>query len=372
MERQVDLFRSFRVWPPVRREDPERVVCHMMKGRGVWQLALTYIGAVVGAGFASGQEILYFFAIYGIPGLWGALLAGVGFACFGGLVYQLSRRHRIRAYHDFLQLILGRRLGRIADCWLMAYLFGSLVIMLAGCRAIFQQHLELPGTIGLVVSLLIVFGTLFYREEGVIAVNWLLVPAMICGILLVTLGTDPLAGGEAGFAVPAGERNFPGWALSSLLYVSYNLLGGLVVLVSLSRVPGSFSMGGPVGGGLGLGCLVFLITAFLQGRWETIEGVELPLLFFAGKSSWHLGIFYALVLWFAMLTSAVAVLLGLVIRFRHYSFLSEKELTLIFLFLASVFSTFGFSALVRTVYPFFGYLGLLILLGLLRRSWIEK
>ncbi|HHX50373.1 MAG TPA: hypothetical protein GX711_02915 [Clostridia bacterium] len=344
----------------------------MMKSRGVWQLACTYIGAVVGAGFASGQEIVYFFAIYGLPGLWGALLAGLGFAIFGGMVYQISRRYQVRVYHEFLQLILGKRLGKIADYWLMTYLFGSLVVMLAGCRAIFQQHLEVPGTIGLGASLLIVYGALSCREEGVIAINWLLVPVMIFGILLVTLGKGPLMGGETGFAYPVGESRFLGWALSSLLYVSYNLLGGLVVLVSINEASGRSSMGGPVLGGLGLGFLVFLITVFLQGHLGIIEGVELPLLFLARQSGLFLGALYALVLWFAMLTSAAVALLGLGTRFRHHSVLPENGLTMIILLLAAVFSALGFSSLVRTVYPFFGYLGLMILAGVLNRVWQER
>ena len=209
-----------------------------------------------------------FFAIYGLPGLWGALLAGLGFAIFGGMVYQISRRYQVRVYHEFLQLILGKRLGKIADYWLMTYLFGSLVVMLAGCRAIFQQHLEVPGTIGLGASLLIVYGALSCREEGVIAINWLLVPVMIFGILLVTLGKGPLMGGETGFAYPVGESRFLGWALSSLLYVSYNLRG-LVVLVSINE-----ASDGPIWGtrswGLGLGSGL-LITVFLQGHLGIIE-----------------------------------------------------------------------------------------------------
>lgn len=39
------------------------------------QIAFTYIGTVVGAGFASGKEIVEFFVQYGSQGLVGILLA---------------------------------------------------------------------------------------------------------------------------------------------------------------------------------------------------------------------------------------------------------------------------------------------------------
>jgi hypothetical protein len=41
----------------------------------VFQIASAYIGTVVGAGFASGQEVLLFFATCGYEGLWGILVS---------------------------------------------------------------------------------------------------------------------------------------------------------------------------------------------------------------------------------------------------------------------------------------------------------
>ncbi len=45
------------------------------KDIGIFKIAATYIGTIVGAGFASGQEVLQFFGVFGIKGLWGLLLA---------------------------------------------------------------------------------------------------------------------------------------------------------------------------------------------------------------------------------------------------------------------------------------------------------
>ncbi|HEX3032027.1 MAG TPA: hypothetical protein VHS59_07255 [Bacillota bacterium] len=38
--------------------------------RRSWQIAATYIGTVVGAGFASGQETLQFFLLPSVYGAW--------------------------------------------------------------------------------------------------------------------------------------------------------------------------------------------------------------------------------------------------------------------------------------------------------------
>ena len=47
----------------------------MVKGNRVttFKVAATYIGTVIGAGFASGQEILQFFSVFGNMGILGLI-----------------------------------------------------------------------------------------------------------------------------------------------------------------------------------------------------------------------------------------------------------------------------------------------------------
>ena len=54
-------------------------------------MAAAYRGAVVGAGFASGQEALIFFVIYGPRGIWGILAAALGFAVLGALSFAAAQ-----------------------------------------------------------------------------------------------------------------------------------------------------------------------------------------------------------------------------------------------------------------------------------------
>ena len=77
----------------------------------IWQVALTYIGAVIGAGFASGQEILQFFAVFGGKGLLGAAVAAGMFALIGGEVLILAQEIKAKSYQTVLDHLCGRRLG---------------------------------------------------------------------------------------------------------------------------------------------------------------------------------------------------------------------------------------------------------------------
>ena len=45
-----------------------------------------YIGTVIGAGFASGREIIEFFGVYGVKGIFGMIISGVLFSLAGSLL----------------------------------------------------------------------------------------------------------------------------------------------------------------------------------------------------------------------------------------------------------------------------------------------
>ena len=54
------------------------------------KVAATYIGTVVGAGFASGQESLQFFAIFKGRGLIGLLIVTILFILYGYIIMELG------------------------------------------------------------------------------------------------------------------------------------------------------------------------------------------------------------------------------------------------------------------------------------------
>jgi len=72
-------------------------------------LIMGYLGAVVGAGFASGQEILQFFVEYGTYGIWGVGLALFLFALCGSLLMYVVHRESIHNYQEMLKYLLGEK-----------------------------------------------------------------------------------------------------------------------------------------------------------------------------------------------------------------------------------------------------------------------
>lgn len=336
----------------------------MSAGMRIIGLALTYVGAIIGAGFASGQEILYFFVRFGYWGLWGTAVAGLGFMLLGALFFRLAQEEEISSYHRLLPFLLGRTWGRIIAICLSLYLFSGLVIMLAGCGAVFWEYFHLPHGIGVLISALVLVAALLLKEEGVLAFNTLLVPLIILGALLISIltryGVDPIP-------ISPGETGGTGWLVSSLLYISYNMIGGMVILV---RFTGSSLSVGVLGSWLGgaiLGFLAWVLAGTLLVNYEMVKAVELPMLHLANRSSPLVGLIYAFVLWFAMLTSAVVDVAVLAHRFSQ-GYFSYFTWVAILLLVGGALTKVGFTVLIQTIYPFFGYIGLIVLAALLFRA----
>ena len=53
-------------------------------------ISFAFIGTVVGAGFASGQEAMLYFSAFGTQGMWGAVLGSVLMLIAGVTILQLG------------------------------------------------------------------------------------------------------------------------------------------------------------------------------------------------------------------------------------------------------------------------------------------
>ncbi|UUZ93934.1 hypothetical protein LJK87_04485 [Paenibacillus sp. P25] len=106
----------------------------MKRWGNVLQISFTYIGTVVGAGFATGQEILQFFTRYG----WMATLT-IGIACalfvwLGIKLMLIAHELNAKSYEDLNNLLFGPKIGGYVSLFTLITLFGVTTVMLAGAR----------------------------------------------------------------------------------------------------------------------------------------------------------------------------------------------------------------------------------------------
>lgn len=337
-------------------------------------IIMGYLGAVIGAGFASGQEIVQFFVNYGRPGFQGALLAAVLFAASGGMLLYIAHEQKMSNYQDILAYLLGKKVGKIVDFLLAIFLFLGISTMLSASGAVFYEHLYLSKYWGILLAYLMVVIALAAGKQGLIYSYNLLVPIKIVLLLLISgyvaifMG-DVQVTASAAYLSPQGQN---GWPLASILYVAYNFSLAMVVLSEYQSVSSkSDGVKGAIEGGLILGLLVILNYGALCKFLPVVMHYQVPMLFVAGHISPAAKYVYTLVLWMGILTTAIANAYGFAQRFSRFTGLSYSLCLVLCMTLALPLATQNFSSLVNKVYPAFGILGILILLAL-SYSFLKK
>jgi uncharacterized membrane protein YkvI len=170
-------------------------------------------------------------------------------------------------------------------------------------------------------------------------------------------------------AVNVGDNGLiTNWLLAALLYVSYNTVISIAVLgpLGVEARHRKAIRNGAILGGLGLGVGSIMIYLALSGQLENIEKLEVPMLYIAGGISSVVQIIYAVVLIAEVYTTAVGSLYGFASRITDISKNPRKGRIIVIAasLIALVASQFGFSNLVKYLYPAVGYGGIVLLICL--------
>ncbi len=343
----------------------------MLHSRARLMLVSGYLGAVIGAGFASGQEIVQFFVVYGGSGIKGCILAGTLFALLGGILLSGAHRYKKSNYQNLLQIWLGERIGSIFDILLALFLFLGISTMLSASGAVFYEHLYLPKVMGVLLGYCLVILLLFIGKNGLIISYNVLVPIKIALLLIISgyicwgIPQEEMVSYVA-FEVPGGQGR---WVLSAILYVAYNFSLAMVVLTEYQTVTSRRDgIMGAIWGGFILGVLVLLNYLALTRFMPTVIHYQVPMLYISGQISPFTKSVYTLVLWIGIITTAIANAYGFTQRVAHLLKIRFQVCLIVCMTLALPLAMLSFSQLVGTIYPLFGLLGILLLLSLLLKE----
>lgn len=343
----------------------------MTKG-DIWRAAkigATYMGAVIGAGFATGQEIIQFFALFGVKGFWGIIIATVMFSLLGTKILLITKQIRGNSYYDFLNYYYGSKATAFVDLVLALVLLVGLGVMLSGSGALFHEHLNWPYPWGVAILVSCTVLILLGGVERLQKINLVLMPLLILFTVILSVTVFQ---GNPGFsmvqeAIP-GPRVASNWLTASMLYVAYNMLLTVVILSSLGNsLKTKVYVTGGILGGMGVGILALLAYFVCLAFMPKVVNYQVPMLYIAS----HIGpVFqrtYIFIIWIAILTTAIANAYGFAKRVEARTGWPPG--------LVGTFATLGvipvaafeFKDLVRYVYPIFGYLGVIVFLSMIVR-----
>lgn len=333
------------------------------------KVAAVFIGTVVGAGLASGQEILQFFTLYGFHGVLGILVCGLLYIAIGAITVDLSYKYKASSYNDLIYLSCGKYLGSIVDFLTTMFLFAGTCIILSGSGSVFSESFGLPAIAGVLIMAVLTMAAVLNSIRGLIFINSIIVPSMITVVAVIS--TSVLINK---FSMTAGIVqniiNAPiyrdKWLLSTLLYVSFNMLSATGVLSPMTEdIKNTNSMfNGVAIGALGLFLLTSVMNVILLLNEPNVFNYSIPMLYIAGTVGTYAKVALSTVIWLEMFSTAVSDVYSLSKKLSSSFKMDYGTAVIIILISALPFTYVGFKKLIEFLYPAYGAISLIYIICL--------
>ncbi len=334
------------------------------------KMASAFVGVIVGAGFASGQEILKYFTSFGYLGIFGVLISTALFSYLGMNLTVVGSRLKTTSHEETIYKIYGKQLGVVIDIMIVFTLFGVGVVMIAGAGSIVKQQFNIHTFVGSLTLVILIILTMMLNIDKVINIIGSITPflfVMMIVISIYSLMTMNLSWSELNEIAISQPSTLPNWFISAVNYVSFNITAGAGMSLVIGGAEGSERVAGIGGflGGVGIGILIMVANLAIFSRINDIALADMPLLKLFDEISPLLGNVMSIILFGMIFNTGVSLFYAFVARF----FPMENNKTYVPIIVTTVvgfFASFiGFTELVAYFYPVIGYFGIILILALL-------
>ncbi|WIM71147.1 YkvI family membrane protein [Corynebacterium suedekumii] len=330
-------------------------------------ISMAFIGLIVGAGFASGQEALQYFVAFGTWGIVGAVVASALMIVTGVAILQLGSYFQASEHTAVLSRISGPVTSKILDFSTIATLFCIGFVMFAGGGSNLQQQFGWPAWIGATIMLVLVMLTGMLDVNKVSAIIGAITPFVIVFIVCTTIWTIVTSNPDWSSLNVASESvvtTLPNWWLSALNYIGL----AIMTAVSMAIVIGgnnldtrAAGLGGLIGGLFFLLMLMLLVVSLFIAV-ETVGGEDMPVLALINEIHPTLGFIMTFVVFGMIFNTAIGMFYALGKRLTRGNPSKFRVVFLAACLIGFGLSFFGFRDLVSYVYPVLGYLGILMMI----------
>lgn len=152
----------------------------------ILKVVFVIMGTLIGAGFASGQEVYTFFFTFGIKGLFGIIISS---SIIGIIIYKtikIVKKTNIQNYKGFLDvLIKNEKVKEITNVVVNIFILASFYIMIAGFGAYLEQEINLNSIIGSGILALLCIIILRTNIKGFVKINQILIPILIFIVIFI-------------------------------------------------------------------------------------------------------------------------------------------------------------------------------------------
>lgn len=328
-----------------------------------FQIAAVYVGTVVGAGFATGKEIVEFFTRFGFIGFIGIFVSGFLLIVLGSKLMRLAALIGANSYQEFNEFLFGRFFGRVINILTLLMLLGVCAVMLSGAGAVFHEQMNFPKSLGVLVTIVLSILVLIVGMKGLFIVNTLVVPMMISfSVVLMFLSMQFPDFGDQLLVIPSLADGWIG-GVTPFSYAAFNLLLAQAVLVPIAneiKDDQTIKWGGILGGAALT--IILLSSHIVLIMLPQVETFEVPMAVIVKNMASGLYWIYVFIIYGEIFTSVIGNAFGLERQLRKYIALPSISI-IFFIFFSSYFiSLIDYGTLLSYLYPVFGYFSLVFIL----------
>lgn len=294
------------------------------------KIAFFFIGAMIGAGFSSGSELMVFFGESGIAGV---LISAI---FIGLLVF----------FFQYMSVVFNNypKVKKVVDWLMVLSSIISFIAMTAGANEVIMDTFRVNniGVISaLAVSVMCLFSMKFLKN-----VNAVVVPLIVVFMILIIAKTDLLP-------LPTGVSIF-----RSASYAAMNvLLGGYLLSTECAKKKTKDKV-----------IIAVIITVVIAAMMIIVYLISQEAKFsdmpvFEVARRYEMATVSGIIIYLAIFSTLIGA--GKVIFDNLFHFTKSKWVALISLIIISLIGrSVGFGFMVRTFYPITGYLSILVIFAL--------
>lgn len=334
---------------------------------------LIFCGAIIsfciGAGFATGQEVLQFFTSFGYWGVGGILISLIIYIFMCSAFMTTGNTANLGHPGNVFQYYCGKTLGVFFEWFSALLVFLLFIVMLAGSGAVFADYYHLPATYGRIFMVALTTVAVIVGFERLLNILGPLGPIIVIGCITIAIAaivknTEGFSTATDFIASTPMLKASSTWWLSGILYAAFMSIP-LAAFLAESGAAATSKKEAAIGGIAGAvafcgGALLIILAQIANVAAVYDKGI--PTLFLAQEVMPILAAGFSVIILAGIFTTAAPLLWTAVIKFADNGTKKFKMVTLVMAAAAFIVSFLPFSTLVNIIYPASGWLGIVLVI----------
>lgn len=338
----------------------------------------TYISICIGSGFATGQEIMQFFSSHGMLSIFSNLICMIIMSYCGASLISTGKIKKFKSSSDVYTYFCGRWIGGFFKIFMPVFFLCSFVVMISGAGASINQYYGIDKNIGALILTIISLGSVLLGINKVIDILGNIGPiialvAIGIGIITISRNYNTLIISSEIISNLNMTKAIGNWWMSGVIYSGLNLIISAPFLAGVGATAKNKS--NCIWGGI-LGAVIFMLaaTTLNLGIISDINNLyikEIPILHMADKIGPIVGVMFSFMLIAGIYTTAVPLLWNICTNFAQENTQKFTTIAVLSSIIGFIGGRLPFSMLVKFIYPLSGLFGVIIIISIFVKNFVN-